>query len=203
MSIIRVRQATANATTITIPSHQAGDLILISASRANNTAPTLPSGWTNIQAGGANTLSLRTGFLIATGSSETSGTWTNAARLICVVFRPLNNGTLSIGASTSNNGASQTYQRYPALTLAASNGKSAVIYSITRNNTSGVTTAPTDWTTITGINTAPVVRMHERYELASNPTQQDVTGLTSGNYRTHAIEIRFTGPPVCVAHTES
>jgi hypothetical protein len=201
--ITRVGRATANANTITIPDHQAGDFILISASRASNTAASLGSGFTNIQAAGANTLSLRTGYLIATGSSHTSGTWTNAARLICVVYRPLNGGTLSLGASVSSNGSSSTLQNYPALTLAAPNGKSAVIYSITRSNTSGVATAPTNWTTVGGINTAPVVRAHERFGVTSHPTSQDVTGLTSGAWRTHGIEIRFTGPPVCVAHTES
>jgi len=200
--ITRVGLATASATTITIPAHQAGDFIIISASRANNTGPTIPSGWTQIQRAGANTLSLSTGYRIATGSSETSGTWTDATRLICMVYRPLYNGVLSLGASATANG-STTLQNYPALTLAASNGKSAVIYTLTRANTSGVTTPPTNWTHVGGISTAPAARAHERFELSSNPTSQNVTGLTSGAYRTHAIEIRFTGPPVCVAHTES
>jgi hypothetical protein len=191
MAISLVGNATNSGNTITIPTHQAGDIIVISASRANNTAPTIPSGWTQIQRAGANTLSLATGYRVATNSSTVSGTWTNAARLTCLVIRGVD-GSIGIGGSATNNGSAQTYQRYPALTLSNANGESMVFYTYTRNNTSGITTAPTNYTNINSVATTPVIGAHNRASVSANPTQQDVTGLTSGNYRTHGFEITFT-----------
>jgi hypothetical protein len=202
VAITRVGAGTNNGNTITIPSHRAGDLIVISASRSNNTGPTIPSPWIQIQRAGANTLSLSTGYIIATGSSHTSGTWTNAARMTVAVYRPTTGGTLSIGASTTVNQNSQTHQRYPALTLSSVSASSrAVIYTYTRANTSGASTAPTDWTNVNNIATAPIIGLHERFGVTANPTQQNVTGLTSGAYRTHGFEIRYNAPPTVALNT--
>jgi hypothetical protein len=195
MSMTLVGNGTNSGTTITIPAHQVGDLIIISASRANNTAPTIPTGWTQIQRAGANTLSLATGYRIATATNTTSGTWSNAARLTVLVYRPGSGGSLDIGASTTVNGNNQTLQRYPALTLTDTSGGSTVVYTYTRSNTSGSGTAPTNYTAINNIATAPIIGAHHRLAVTANPTQQDVTSLTSGAYRTHGFEITYTPPP--------
>lgn len=75
-------------TTATMPAHQSGDLLIGYAFRdGSNTAPSLPSGWTNGDNSGANSCSARLGYKVATSSGETSGTWTNATSLIIVVLR--------------------------------------------------------------------------------------------------------------------
>ena len=104
MAISSVGSATAQATTIAIPSHQAGDLIFIFAGRNNTTPATAPSGW--VQAGpvGAGGVSVAAGWKIAKSSSETSGTWTSAAVLHCVVYR----GDKLLAISTTAGGATAT-----------------------------------------------------------------------------------------------
>jgi hypothetical protein len=88
MAISLEGSASAQATSIAIPSHQAGDGIIIFAGRGNTTAPTIPSGWVQLATTGANSGSSVATFKIAKTSSETSGTFTNASVLHALVFRP-------------------------------------------------------------------------------------------------------------------
>lgn len=107
--ISRIGSRAAEATTVTIPAgHQAGDIILIFAFRDGSTTnPSIPAGWTNITNTTDGTLcSVSIGWKIAANSSETSGTWTNATHLQCVVYRgadPIKPfGTLTANAGTTS-----------------------------------------------------------------------------------------------------
>jgi hypothetical protein len=83
-----VGTAFANATTITIPAHQAGDVIVIHSWRNDSaTPPTRPAGFFELISGASGTYSHRVGQTTAVDGSTTSGTWTNATRLACVVIR--------------------------------------------------------------------------------------------------------------------
>jgi hypothetical protein len=114
MSISRVSSASAQAQSITIPSHQAGDVIVIFAGRNNTTAPTIPSGWVTLATTGANNASSVAVFRIAKTSSETSGTFTNASVLHALVYRP-SAGVLFVSTALSGQtGTSQTIN-YAAL----------------------------------------------------------------------------------------
>lgn len=172
-------------TTISIPAHQAGDIILIAARRNNNTSATLPSGWENIQNGGANSVSLRVGAVIAADDSTTSGTWTNANSLACVVYRPTS-GTAAIGASAMVNG-SATPATWSALTLEVDDGTSWVV-------TIGGGSAPAQRS---GITTREDVKPLGSTVLlvgdtdAATDTWSSTTSATSGAWRTIAIELRL------------
>lgn len=102
---------TASATTLTVPTHQTGDLILFYAYRDGSlTPPTVPSGYTSITSVTRNSAygnqSMVAGYKIAASSSETSGTWTNASILLCQVYRPNTaNTTINIGATATGNNA--------------------------------------------------------------------------------------------------
>ncbi len=88
MTISRISSATNAGDTITIGTHASGDLILIFAyNDGANTAPSLPTGWLNINNATGSTSGTRIGYKVAQSSSETSGTWTNADGLIAVVYR--------------------------------------------------------------------------------------------------------------------
>ena len=104
-------------TTATVPTHLAGDLIIICAYRSNTTAASLPSGYSSILTKSGTTASIRVGYKIATTTNDSSGTWTNALALVCHVYRPSSGNTMGIGTSAS---AAQTTNtiNYPALTLA-------------------------------------------------------------------------------------
>jgi hypothetical protein len=93
---------------MTLSTHDTGDLIIIGTRRLNNTPPDLPSGWTNIEASGSDTHSIRVGYKIAASSSETSGTWTNAAGIYCHIFRGVNTSDPIGGIGTVSAGSSAT-----------------------------------------------------------------------------------------------
>ena len=115
MAISRVSSASTQATTITIPSHQAGDLIFISAGRNNTTAATVPSGWVQAGSSGASGVSVTGGWKLAKSSSETSGTWINASVLFCKVYRA-DTGILAFSLASNGANATGTSVSFPALT---------------------------------------------------------------------------------------
>lgn len=99
----------AGATSATLPAHEAGDLIIaFSFRRGGLTAPTLPAGWTNLdakaEAGGATNISARAAYRIATDGSTTTGTWTNATHTTFTIYRnaalPLRNPQWRQGSAT-------------------------------------------------------------------------------------------------------
>ena len=114
MAISLQGSASALANSITIPSHQAGDAIIIFGARNNTTAPTIPSGWVTLATTGASNASSVAVFRIAKSSSETSGTFTNASVLHALVYRA---SAGVVVASTALAGAAATSAtiNYPAL----------------------------------------------------------------------------------------
>lgn len=114
--ISRVSSASAEATTVTLGTHAAGDIIIICAVRDGSTTnPTIPAGWTNITNTSDGTLmSISVGWKRAASSGETSGTWTNATGLMCHVYRGVD-PTTPFGAITFN-ASSATTVTYGATT---------------------------------------------------------------------------------------
>jgi len=94
-----------------MPSHAAGNFLVIIALRTNTTTPDLPAGWTN----GGNGDGYRVGWKVAASAAETSGTWTNASILFCHVYAGLSSsdpiGDVQVQSSTGQE------MTYPALTL--------------------------------------------------------------------------------------
>ena len=107
-----VGSAIADGASVTIPAHQAGDLLVIFANRFNSTTiPTLPSGWTSAATKTGTSRAGRVGYRVATGSGTTSGTWTGAQTTLVWVLRDHGGiGAAAVGAATT----------LPALTLTGS-----------------------------------------------------------------------------------
>ena len=116
MTVSFVGAASAEATSLTLPAHQAGDLIVMYARglSAAPTPPTLPSGWLQIQRFSLSLNSVALCWKIASNNAEVSGTWTNAQQLMAVVYRHSTN-YIGLGLSTSTNGTNATSISYPAL----------------------------------------------------------------------------------------
>jgi hypothetical protein len=189
----------AGATTVSIPAHQAGDLLIMCARRANNTAASVPAAsgtvpaWSTIFGGtGAGTLSLITASAIASASGRTSGTWTNADRLLVMVLR--SDGTLAIGATAENSvTAGTTSLVYPALTPQRKDGSSWGVRVAARAGTGNVDiAAPPGWTR-RHIEPSPtgLLALHTRAMLDDNIAADTVT-WTSAVFRTHTIEVTAT-----------
>lgn len=111
----------AQATTVTIPTHNPGDMIVIWAYSQAITIPTKPSGWTTIDSNAANSNSAIGAYRIATTDSHTSGTWTNAQYVISAVFT----GAKYIGGYASNGGNSNI-PTCSAITLGNKTGSSQI-----------------------------------------------------------------------------
>ena len=107
-----VGSAIADGASVTIPAHQAGDLLVIFANRFDSTTiPTLPSGWTSAATETGTYRAGRVGYRVATGSGTTSGTWTGAQTTLVWVLRDHGGiGAAAVGAATT----------LPALTLTGS-----------------------------------------------------------------------------------
>ena len=107
-----VGSAIAVGASVTIPAHQAGDLLVIFAARFDwTTIPTLPSGWTSAATKTGTYRAGRVGWRVATGSGTTSGTWTGAQTTLVWVLRDHGGiGAAAVGAATT----------LPALTLTGS-----------------------------------------------------------------------------------
>jgi len=156
MAISFIGSVYAESTGVTPPTHQAGDLFVCFAYRDGNaTAPTLPSGWTNMNSAGANTNAFRLGYKIATTSSDTCTGWTNASGVILHVYR----GAGAIGGMnfTSASNASITY---PALLTAGFTNKTGTSWAAAfaghrSTNTTTIGNAPGGMTnrgTLLGVN---------------------------------------------------
>jgi hypothetical protein len=113
----------ATATTVSIPTHEVGDLIVIYAMRENATPPTLASGFTSITTNTTTLFGSILGYRIATATNTTSGTWTNAQELIVHVYKPRTGGAIRIGSSVVAVGTSTTLS-WSALTPQRTNSTS-------------------------------------------------------------------------------
>jgi len=205
MTITIASSASAAATNVAMPAHQAGDLILVTARRANNTANSLPtiSGltFTSLQTGAANTLALVTAWTKATASNHGTVTSANASHICVLVLRSSHGGTLAVptGGSSSGNANNQTNTIYPALTLSTTGGTSMGVRVVTRGaahaNTAG--SPPSGWTNSIAqpAGASALMAVHTRAGLAANPAADTVTGFSSSPYRAHTIEITEEQPP--------
>ncbi len=196
MALSRVGGSSAAATSIAIPTHVAGDLIVIWAYRdGSTTPPTVPAAAGTVPAfttidgpTGANLNSAVCAWAVAAGTTDTSGTWTNATGISVEVWRGAAAVPIGGHAQSGGNIASGANIAIPAITLTATDGTSAIL-------------AFAGWTTVTAWNAAPAgytQRSNVATEvevLTKDTTTADgsfnVTGTASGTggTRTQQIEI--------------
>jgi hypothetical protein len=207
-----VGSASGVGTSIALPAHQPGDLIVLSARRASNTAIGVPAAggtvpvWTTAQGGaGANTLALTTVAATATASNHTSGSFNGAAHICVLVLRPDSGKALSLGASAVGNANNVQNIVYPALTLQDADGLSWGIRTGTRAvAVTAVGNAPTNWTNqqIQPAGAGALMSMHLRQALVANPVADTVaTAGTNSAMRAHTVEILETVPPAPLEET--
>lgn len=189
--------AQANAgTTVTIPAHSLGDLILLFAYRdGNQTPPAAPAAggtvptWNLIGSSGANSNASNFRYAIGTGIT-TSGTWTNATEIVCLVYR----GVILPGASAGGSGTATTTISYPALTLQRTNGSSWVVGVAGHRTANNVEIAPSGM--INRIATGTEAAGHDTNGVVTSWTLQNVTVNASSAFRSWTVELRDGTPSV-------
>lgn len=193
MSISYINSAAAAATSVAIPTHQIGDLIVVFAYRnGNNTPPTQPAAggtvptWNTIGSSGANTNSSIISYAFATATNTTTGTWTNATQIHVLIYRCV----ADIGASAGAGANNTTTVNYPALTLQNANGTSWVIGVAGHRTASNVESAPSGMTNRTSSGTGPESATHDTNGGDAAWTSTNVTVNASGAYRSWVVELK-------------
>lgn len=166
MAVTYSAAAQAASTSVSIPAHVSGDVIIICAYRVDidNTAaltpPSVPSAsgtvptWTTLTANTGNSVfdsgvggtfynSMRVAYTVATANNHTSGTWTNTTSILAVVVK--GNGTFAIGGYAESGGGSPPSA--PAIILSNATGSSLLLHAYsTQNATPTWSSAPTGYT---------------------------------------------------------
>lgn len=182
--------AISGTNTATIPAHIAGDLIIARAFRdGNNNAPTIPSGqnWSTIDnTAGANQNGAAFVYKIAAGSSEATGTFTNATRLEVGVWR----GFSGIGLSNVD-GAASTTVNYPNLgTLASANNWVAAFGAHRSTNTALENPPGAMSNRHTSVNGTDEGAIHDTNGGVASWSGTTVSvGGTSSGWRAHTVEM--------------
>jgi hypothetical protein len=200
MGISRVSFASALSDSVSIGSHQAGDIIVISAGRNNTTPATIPSGWITQVSTGSSGVSNSIVWKMAQSSSETSGTFTNASVLQCSVYRG-DAGVLAISAAASGQAGNSTSIQYPALANGLAyragvidNWHIGVAFQL--NSANSLETAPTNMSNVMVDSSSGVWKAaYHDGQLLSSWTAATVTVTTSAQYVARVIQLfEFDGP---------
>lgn len=155
MTVSFIGAASAEATTLTLPAHQAGDLLVMVALRStSNTITLTPAGWLQVGSNsGLNTDSLVVSWKIATSAAEVSGTWANASFLLCAVYRDdvnLLGASIAVGSRSVLGGtATPTFPTKAPRTAASVTpiadrmmSDSSVVIGVVASTSSAVSLAP-------------------------------------------------------------
>ena len=141
-------QAGENQRTITLPPHQAGDLIIFVASgQTGNPGP--PSGYNILYSIGVFPSYLTVAYIKATSSSTIVPNWTTGTHwLTASVYRNANIGN---NQSTVNTSSSSTTINYPAVSFVNTTGSSLTFGAITHAQPSAPinTNIPIGWSNLT------------------------------------------------------
>lgn len=134
MAVTIVGSASAASTSVAIPTHQVGDLIIVWAYRDGSTAvPSIPAAsgtvpaWVTLDAAvGGNTNSAISAYFVATATTTTTGTWTSATGIAVQVVRGQNTYN-PIGGHVRSTGTGANSVTVPAITLSIADGTSQVL----------------------------------------------------------------------------
>jgi hypothetical protein len=194
MSIIRASFTSALGTSVSIGSHQAGDLMLAFANRNNSTAASVPNDWTLVSSAGGAGVSVVAAFKFARSSSETSGTWANASSLHCGVYRA-SVGTLTLGYIFGSGQATSATVNYLGLAgyRAAFLDNWYAASAIQLNSANSLETAPSGMSNLSVESSAGVwksVAHDTNASQLSNWTSTNVGPLaTAATFRTLVVQL--------------
>lgn len=194
MAVLVKGSNSATATSVAIPAHTAGDLLLLFAYRDdNNNYPTKPSAsgtvptWLDINSGHNNDNCNLTCYCVATADNHTTGTWTNATGIVVVVITG-QQATSPIGGNATSGSSAQNQAVAPAIsTLTRTDGTSGVIAFVGHRTVTAWGAAPTGYTRLTSAATS--VCCNSRNVTTSAPSMTQTATAVNDVYRGAQVEI--------------
>jgi hypothetical protein len=207
----------AGVTSATLPSFNRGDIAVVYAFRDGSTTnPSVPTGWTSITStNDGTTCSASSGWRRLQEGDTTTGTWTNASRVVVAVYRGCEPFITPVGGGANGAGTTNTVS-YTTFTLTRGDGTSWVLGHVGHRSVD----TTVDSASISGMTArgGGVDATAEAHAWDTNggvsswgTTNQTITGTASG-WVTRTIELLalptqsdFRPPvaPVQVAHSRS
>jgi hypothetical protein len=202
----------AAATSVTLPAHVAGDLIVIFTFKDGaTTVPTTPAAggtvptWTLIDGPtGANLSASKTAYAIATSSTHTTGAWTGATGIVAYVISGADDVNPIGGHAMSGSTGLNTTQA-PAITQTATDGSSLILEFFGHRTVTAWSAATAGYTRQTSV--ATEVCSNTKDSTTSDGAVSQACTATSSGYRGATVEIlalntgvkRVTGGTTTVA----
>jgi hypothetical protein len=194
-AVSEVSEATAYAATVAMPTHAAGDLLLVWVVRRSATPPTVPDvSWleiaTPIQSSGGTSMSGRMYYKIAASGSETTGTWTNGEAITVWVLRGADQAD-PIGGLQATVGDSNTFS-YAGITMDVSDGTSWVIGACTHRTATGTScqNAPTGMTNYVDTGATAPRTGYNAVQGTTSWSVQTVVASASHGWNTVVFEVK-------------
>lgn len=183
----------SNTSSVTIPTHAVGDLIVAWAAGNGGGAPAAPSAsgtvptWNTIHSVTNFNRQIVAGYAVAAATNTTSGTWTNTAYMLVAVFSGQNSVTPIGGDAASFNGSVTTVTA-PSITLSNTDGTSQILHGFfTISNPTWGSTA--SGYTVIEDNTTYYSRLISKDETSTDGSVS-YTNTTARVFSTSSIEIK-------------
>lgn len=190
MAIKFIGASGVSATSMTLPAHVSGDIVVMFAYRSgNNTAPALPATWSGIGATGANTNSSRLAYKFVTSGNTPSDTWTNATQLIAHVYR----GCAGIGGFAGSSQSNSATITYPTVTMENADGRSLVVGFAGHRTATNVELAPAGMTNRASAGTGPEAAGHDTSTGVTAWNATNVTVNAAAASRSWTLELKSDG----------
>lgn len=190
--------ASAASTSVAMPTHAAGDILIMFAARDGNTNPppqpsaggTVPT-WNTISTGSTGTFyASRLSWAVATASNHTSGTWSNAD-VVAVAVMSTNNGSPIGGNAQSGGDTNTSSATAPAITLTDASGMSAILHFFAAFSGTSRTwgSVPSGYNVHTSLNGTNMVRLLTKVTTTTDgAVSQFISGTVSG-FRSASVEV--------------
>lgn len=177
----------------TLPSFQSGDIAIAFAFRDGSTTnPTIASGWTNLTNTTDGTLcSISVGWRRLINSDTATGTWTNASRMVVLVYRGCEPFITPCTLKTASAGTTNTVT-YATATMTRSDGTSWICaFCGHRSIDTTIETAPSGMTNRQdGVDATAEAAGHDTNGGVASWTSTNVTITgTALGWQTHLVEL--------------
>jgi len=200
MASTYVSAASGGGETLAMPTHQAGDLLVMFAYPGVGTIGATPTGWVprieNSLSGGRGGI---VAWKTALSSSETSGTWTSAVLLACGVYRSDAGLYLMVGGLGPTTGLNAAFIRY--FNIAVNNivrsGGARFVGMVGTATDDVANTAPSGMINRTSLATADgEIAIHDTNASDGTAWSNTDVATTSVTYRSAVVEVFETDIPI-------